>query len=195
MLVSSETFPLDSVVMTNRSFSRVRPATLSGHGSSRCHARLRWSTSSSAIDVMPAAPRSSSRIMRCRSSIRVHGSSPRAHPVHRRGIAGAPAIGHRRPIGVDAVAPGRTSSSSRMMLERQSTTVPNTSNANACGTHHGSSTTLPSTPPSARLCNAALPSASGYRIGGGGRSPAFTSSATPNSNTDCDPGLRLTYSP
>src|ERR1700754_4293721 len=60
---------------------------------------------------------------------------------------------------------------------------------------HGSSTTLPSAPPSARVCNAALPSESGNLIGGGGRSPALTNSATPYSNTDCDPGLRLTNSP
>ncbi len=64
-----------------------------------------------------------------------------------------------------------------MMLERQSTTVPNTSNANARGAHHGSSTTLPSTPPSARLCSAAAPFDSGNRTGGGGRSPALTNSA------------------
>src|SRR4051794_35285248 len=64
------------------------------------------------------------------------------------------------------------------------------------GSHtHGSSTTFPSTPPSARLCNAALPSDNGYLIGGGGRSPALTSSATPNSNNAWAPGVRLTNSP
>ena len=63
------------------------------------------------------------------------------------------------------------------MLERQSTTVPNTSKANAVGDHHGSSTTLPSTPPSARLCSASAPFDSGNRTGGGGRSPALTNSA------------------
>ncbi len=167
MLVSSETFPFDSVVMTNRSLSRVRPATLSGHGSSRCHARLRWSTS------LVGDRRDARRREQLVEDHPVQVVDPRPRQV-RRGAPG-PSPGHSRRA---SRRPWRTSprstpwarpnsSSSRMMLERQSTTVPNTSNANACGdirlvvlrasAHHGSSTTLPSTPPSARLCNAAAP--------------------------------------
>ena len=51
MLVSSDTLPFDSVVMTKRCFSRVSPATESGHGSSRCHARFRSATSASGTDA------------------------------------------------------------------------------------------------------------------------------------------------
>src|SRR4051812_20924944 len=61
--------------------------------------------------------------------------------------------------------------------------------------HYGSRTILPSTPPEASVSNASAPFANGNRTGGGGRSPALTNSLTPNSNTDADPGFRLTYSP
>ena len=47
MFTISATLPLDSVARMKRRLSRVSPATVSGHGSSRCQARFRSSISAS----------------------------------------------------------------------------------------------------------------------------------------------------
>ena len=54
-----------------------------------------------------------------------------ADPLHRRPIAGAPGVGEARPIDASIRALAPKAVTSRMMLPRQSTTVPNTSNARA----------------------------------------------------------------
>jgi len=132
MLVRSDTFPFDSVVTTNLSLRRVRPPTESGHGSSRCHARLSSSTSSSGTESIPVRSSSSSRIRRCRASIFNHGSSP----ARTRSIAaGYPARQSSANVAQSSASPwfSPNISSSPMMLVRQSTTVPNTSKASARG--------------------------------------------------------------
>src|ERR1700758_4365568 len=66
-----------------------------------------------------------------------------------------------------------------------------------CGRHgrSGSSTSLPSTPPSASSCNAPAAFDSGYRTGGGGLRPAATSWLTPKPNTCSAPRWVRKYSP
>ena len=60
---------------------------------------------------------------------------------------------------------------------------------------YGSSTTLPSTPPSARLCKALRPSDSAKRCGGGGLRPRDTSWLSPQENSAAEPGTLCRYSP
>ena len=196
MLVNSETFPFDSVVMMNRCFSRVSPVTAVRPRVEPvpCPVEI--------VDVFVADRRDSSRRAAGRRGSCGAGrrsSSTEARLVRTRSIAGRyPLRQLSAKVGQSCWKPWLSPnfSSSAMMLERQSTTVPNMSNANALvGKRHGSSTTLPSTPPSARLCNASAPFDSGNRTGGGGRSPAFDQLATPNPNSDCAPGVRLTNSP
>src|ERR1700682_3719284 len=122
------------------------------------------------------------------------GQVAATHLIHRRGISGAPAVGEGSPILLDPMA------STELLQLADDAGAPIDDGAEhvegeRCRCHHGSRTTFPSTPPSARLCNASAPFDSGNRTGGGGRSPALTNSATPNSNTAWEPGMRLTYSP
>src|SRR6201995_4820318 len=115
------------------------------------------------------------------------------HAVHRWGITGAPFVRETRPVLLQPMT-----SAERLQLANDAGAPVHDGAEHVEGQgrgHHGSSTTFPSTPPSARHCNAALPSASRSRIAGCGRRPALTSWPTPNSNTDWEPGFRLTYSP
>ena len=75
--VISEMLPFESGAMMNFFFSRVSPATESGHGVSRCQAR--FSASFSALGQSGELENRRgclSRIMRCSASSLVHGSSP-----------------------------------------------------------------------------------------------------------------------
>src|SRR6202011_724375 len=106
-----------------------------------------------------------------------------AHSIHRRGISGPPAVGEARPILLHPMAlaellelandAGTPINDGPEHVERQGKRV-----------HHGSRTSLPCTPPLARLSNASPPFDSGTRTGGGGRRPASTSFATPEPNSD-----------
>src|SRR5882672_2914061 len=131
MLTMSATLPFDSVAKMYLRFIRSRPGTESGHGSSRCPARLRWSRSASPSPLIPNSATSFSRLSRCRTSSFTNGR----RPLRTSSMAGwymprqrsanccqsTPVIPRDRP----------KASPSRKMLERQSTTVPNTSNVSA----------------------------------------------------------------
>ncbi|OGA94588.1 MAG: hypothetical protein A3G27_00345 [Betaproteobacteria bacterium RIFCSPLOWO2_12_FULL_66_14] len=130
MLTSSAMLPFESVATTRRRLSSASPRRASGHGSSRCQTRLRWSISSSVSPSISKRGSSSSRIVRCSWSIVIHGSSPD----RTRAIAG------RYPARQASVNAGQSAASllrrpsavhSRMIEPRQSTTVPKTSKMSA----------------------------------------------------------------
>ena len=65
------------------------------------------------------------------SSSLVHGSSPAAHAVHARAVAGAPRVGELRTRRPSRLCVSRAASTSRATEDRQSTTVPNVSKTRA----------------------------------------------------------------
>src|SRR5215831_10871887 len=130
MFTKSDTLPLDKVARMYPRLRRLSPATASGHGSSRCHARFKWSISASLSPSMPNSGRICSSADRCSSSSGFQGSSPRrTRSIEGRyracqasaNLAQSRLIPRDRPLA----------SASRMIPERQSTTVPKTSKVSA----------------------------------------------------------------
>src|SRR5215831_12832798 len=130
MFTKSDTLPLDKVARMKPRLRRLSPATASGHGSSRCHARFKWSISASLRPSMPNSGRICSSADRCSSSSGFQGSSPRrTRSIEGRyracqasaNLAQSRLIPRDRPLA----------SASRMIPERQSTTVPKTSKVSA----------------------------------------------------------------
>ena len=114
----------------NRFLRRVSPPTASGHGCSRCQTRLSVSVSASERPVMPKSIRIFSRIIRCRASSLVQGSSP----FRTRFMVGPyPARQASANFAASTVRPFRIARSCTSLVTdvRQSTTVPKTSKTSA----------------------------------------------------------------
>ena len=97
--------PFESGAMMNRFFSRVSPATASGHGRNRCHARLSVSVSVSDSPLMPKSTRILSRIIRCRRIELGPRQLTGSHAVHARAVPGAPGVGELRPVHRQTLPP------------------------------------------------------------------------------------------
>src|SRR5712691_8063461 len=130
ILTRSATLPLESVARMYLRLSRVSPGTESGQGSRRCQARLRSSSSPAITPLMPNSVTTLPRLSRWRSSSLVH---PRL-PLRTSSMAGWYRARQRSAKAAQSTLSPRgfpNASPSLMMLERQSTTVPNTSKVSA----------------------------------------------------------------
>src|SRR5882762_2724709 len=128
--VISEILPFESGAMMNCFFSRVSPATVSGHGLNRCHARFKFSFSAPVSPVKLKSARIRSSDIRCSASSLVHGSSP----VRTRFMLGPYAARQASAnFAASTATPFRfaRSCTSAVTEVRQSTTVPKTSKTSA----------------------------------------------------------------
>src|SRR4051794_29885780 len=123
----SAMWPFEHGAMTKWRFSRARPPTTSGHGSSRCQARVSSSRCSPGTST-PKSASTRSSASRCRTSRFTHSRSP----LRTVSICGWYSARH-----ASAIPSGSPSARvSRITLERQSTQVPNTSKNRASTDAH-----------------------------------------------------------
>src|SRR4051812_11454102 len=123
----SAMWPFEHGAMTNWRFSRARPPTTSGHGSSRCQARVSSSRCSPGTST-PKSASTRSSASRCSTSRFTHSRSP----LRTVSICGWYSARH-----ASAIPSGSPSARvSRITLERQSTQVPNTSKNRASTDAH-----------------------------------------------------------
>ena len=116
-------WPLEHGAITWSRLSRVRPSTVSGHGSSRCQARLKLGALRLAEVVERRTPAAGRRAPR--GAARRAPPTPGGRCAPSRAAAGSGRATRRRSAGQST--PSRSASPSRITLERQSTHVPNTS--------------------------------------------------------------------
>ena len=128
--VMREMLPFERGAMMNFRFSRVRPATVSGHGRRRCHALFRAAVSAS---LSPRKPNSGSSRSSASSDGGRQGPSTGAGLLRTRSMLGmlsAPASANAEPSIVTPL-PFPTASTWAATDVRQSTTVPKTSKTSA----------------------------------------------------------------
>lgn len=123
------TSALDSVASVNRVRNRRSPATVSGHGSSRAHARASSSRAATPAEIPRASSRGSS-VFRYTEATLIHGPCSGCCDVSAKYAA--------RHSFTNALqsSPGRSppsaSAAARRMVEWKSVAVPCTSNSSAC---------------------------------------------------------------